>query len=107
MTDRISAAEFRAAYAAKRRDVEGPIHKAILDYLRLVLPGAVIHHSANEMDLHADPKSKAIAQSKAKALGMLPGFPDLLVLWESGVPVYVPRAVLNPVFKSRRGKANA
>lgn len=63
------------------RDVEGPIHKAILAYLRAALPGAVIHHSPNELNLSANPKSKAIAQAKAKAMGMLRGFPDLLVIY--------------------------
>ena len=31
-----------------RIDREGPIHRAILHYLRVVLPGAIIHHSASE-----------------------------------------------------------
>ncbi len=93
MTERIKAAELRALRTSKRRDQEGPIHKAILQYLRFALPTAVIHHSPNEMNLHADAKSKAIAQSKAKALGMMTGFPDILVLWRGvflGIEVKAP-----------------
>lgn len=54
---------------------------ACLNYLRLVLPGAAIHHSANELDLAGDGKAKAIAQRKAKEKGMRPGWPDLEVIW--------------------------
>jgi hypothetical protein len=62
----------------KRKDNEGPIHVAILEYLELVLPvWAVIHHSPNEMNLKADAKTKAIAQARAKRMGMRPGWPDL------------------------------
>jgi hypothetical protein len=62
----------------KRRDNEGPIHVAILEYLQLVLPvRAVIHHSPNEMNIKADAKTKAIAQARAKRMGMRPGWPDL------------------------------
>lgn len=64
-----------------KRDLEGPVHVACLNYLRLVLPGAAIHHSPNELDLGGDPKAKAIAQSKAKARGMRPGWPDIEVIW--------------------------
>jgi hypothetical protein len=66
---------------APRIDREGPIHKAILEYLRRALPGAMIHHSANELDIGGDRRAKAIAQGKAKAKGMMPGFPDLIILW--------------------------
>ena len=31
-----------------RRDKEGPIHRAVLTWLRVVLPEAVIFHPANE-----------------------------------------------------------
>jgi hypothetical protein len=76
--ERMSAADLLARTAKRKRgDVEGPIHKAILDYLILVLPiGTPIHHSPNEMNLAGDPRSKAIAQARAKAMGMRPGWPD-------------------------------
>lgn len=83
MTERIKAAAFTHGPAPQRRrqDREGPIHIACLNYLRLALPGAEIHHSANELDLGGDRRSKAIAQAKAKAKGMAPGWPDLEVVW--------------------------
>lgn len=62
------------------RDIEGPIHREIYGWLRVQFPNAVIHHSPNEMNIKASPVSKAIAQTKSKALGMMPGFPDLIML---------------------------
>lgn len=62
------------------RDIEGPIHRAIYGWLKVQFPRAVIHHSPNEMNIKASPVSKAIAQNKSKALGMVPGFPDLIML---------------------------
>lgn len=72
---------------------EDPVHKGVLNLMRLRLPGALIHHSANEMNVGAFggdeatkkqlSKSKAIAQARAKELGMEPGFPDLMALWNS------------------------
>lgn len=61
------------------RDEEAPIHKAVLGYLRAALPGAVIHHAANEIARRG--KGGAIAVGIAKSLGALPGYPDLAVLW--------------------------
>lgn len=82
MTERVPASRIRRAIGRhERRDLEGPIHMACLNYLRLALPGAEIHHSANELDLGGDRRSKAIAQRKAKEKGMQPGWPDLQVLW--------------------------
>lgn len=65
----------------RHTDREGPIHEQCLHYLRIALPGAVIHHSANELELAGDSTSKAIAQAKAKRKGMLPGWPDLEILY--------------------------
>ena len=61
---------------------EQAIHKAVLRYLELVFAGkAVIPHSANEAPLsRRDPKGAAIAMANAKAMGLRPGFPDLVVL---------------------------
>lgn len=64
----------------KRIDREGPVHRAILSYLRLQLPGAVIHHSPNEVSLRGREVARAIA--KAKSLGMAVGFPDLLIIYQ-------------------------
>jgi hypothetical protein len=68
-----------------RRDVEGPIHRAVLDYLRYALPGAFIMHPANELNLGGDRKANAIAQARAKSLGMLPGAPDIMALWHGSL----------------------
>lgn len=63
---------------SKRKDHEGPIHKAILHYLELQFPRAVVHHSPNEVSLRGKDVARAIA--KAKSLGMKPGFPDLIMV---------------------------
>jgi hypothetical protein len=74
---------------------EDPIHIGVLDLMVLRLPGALIHHSANEMNLGSGSgdaeakrqmrKSKAIAQARAKKLGMQPGFPDLMAWWRGNL----------------------
>lgn len=77
---RLTAAEFLAMVTPKRRDQETPYHVAILDYLRLAYPGALIWHTANEIEMSGDEatrKGLKIAQAKAKKKGMLPGFPDI------------------------------
>lgn len=66
-------------------DREGPIHRAVLDYLRYALPGAWIMHPANELNLGGDRRSNAIAQARAKSLGMAPGAPDILALWHGNL----------------------
>jgi len=68
---------------AAKVDREGPIHRSILAYLRKVMPDALIFHPANEIASKipgATPKQRMLSQSRAKALGMLPGIPDLIVL---------------------------
>lgn len=62
----------------KRVGREGPIHRAIVAYLRAVMPKAIIHHSANES--HLSGRGAMLATVRKKADGMLPGFPDILVL---------------------------
>jgi hypothetical protein len=68
---------------ANWRDVEGPIHRSVLAFLRVTLPGAVIHHSPNEIGVQGKDIARAIA--KAKHNGMLVGFPDILVIWRGQV----------------------
>ncbi len=82
MTERMTAADLIAAQGkGPRVDREGPIHKSILEYVLTVLPRrAVVHHSPNELNMAGDAKSRAIAISKAKALGMVPGWPDLEIM---------------------------
>lgn len=67
----------------KRVDLEGPIHRSILAYLRRALPGAIIHHSANEIGISGKEAARQVA--KAKSLGMVPGFPDLVVFLTADV----------------------
>lgn len=68
------------------RDVEGPIHRSILAYLRLRFPKALIHHSANEIGLSGADVARQIA--KAKVNGMVPGFPDIMVVTGPGPGMY-------------------
>ena len=74
------------------RSAELHIHRACLHYLQLTLPGAVIHHSPNGfgISLPAGFPDKwrglvlgliARAVSLAKLMGMMDGFPDLLVIY--------------------------
>ena len=78
---------------------EDPIHKAILKYLRLRYGGAVVAHIANEMNISGNAVGHAIAQNRAKSLGMLPGFPDLIVQWQGRTwyfEVKAPKGKLSP-----------
>jgi hypothetical protein len=61
-----------------RRNLEGPIHAAVLAYLRRQYPKAVIAHVPNQTDVKGSNIARAIA--KQKMMGMLVGFPDLLML---------------------------
>lgn len=62
---------------------EDPIQKAIIEYLRLQYPRCVIAHVANEVS--AKGKAISIAIAGAKRLGMLPGFPDLICVWQGRI----------------------
>lgn len=54
-------------------DVEGPIHRSILRYLRQTLPhGWIVQHTANK------PRS-AMQGGREKALGAIAGWPDLAI----------------------------
>lgn len=62
----------------KNTDREGPIHLAILNYLRMKYPRALVHHSPNANTMRGKDVARLIA--KNKHMGMLPGFPDLIML---------------------------
>jgi hypothetical protein len=82
MTERIPASQLKAVLGkqkAPRTDVEGPIHVAILAFLRWSLPDAVIHHSPNEVDMSGRQAARMV--SRARDLGMRPGWPDIEILW--------------------------
>lgn len=64
-----------------RRDLEGPVHRSCVAYLRQVLPeDAIIHHSPNE-GVRGGRKGVMDGQRR-KAMGQQPGFPDILVFTE-------------------------
>ena len=73
-----SARRGRKTARAPRRDLETPIHEAIFQFLTVaLLPGSLIHHSPNELEITADPEVRRIVVAKAKRKGMRPGWPDL------------------------------
>lgn len=81
----------------RNRDIEGPIHRAVIDYLRLALPGAVIHHPAAEVGISGANIARAIARNKFN--GMLVGFPDIIAFWHGGclvIEVKAPKGVTSP-----------
>lgn len=62
----------------KRKDLEGPIHRSIIHYLRSTLPpSAIIHHSPNE-GVRGGARGK-LDGIKRKAMGVQAGFPDILI----------------------------
>lgn len=66
-------------------DREGPIHRSILQWLRLALPHAMIHHSANE-GVRSGARGMLDGKRK-KAMGQVAGFPDIVVFPWSHLPV--------------------
>lgn len=61
-----------------KRDLEGPIHRSIIHYLRSTLPpSAIIHHSPNE-GVRGGARGK-LDGIKRKAMGVQAGFPDILI----------------------------
>ena len=59
----------------KARDIEGPIHKAILAWLRVALPrNSFVFHTPN------GGARNAVAGAKLKALGTVAGIPDLCMI---------------------------
>lgn len=98
--ERIPAAAFRKATRAKPRDVESPIHRAVLAHLRSRLPGAVITHATNEGNRGG--KRGMLDGQRARSMGQLPGFPDLLVIWRGwvmGFEVKAPGGYATPAQK--------
>ena len=62
-----------------RVDREGPIHRAIVQYLRAVLPtDCIVHHSANE-GVRGGRKGM-LDGARRKAMGQVAGWPDITVL---------------------------
>jgi hypothetical protein len=62
-----------------RRDLEGPVHRTILAYLRSVLIGnPVIFHPASENRRRG--KDGDTDRQMSAAMGVIPGIPDLVAL---------------------------
>ena len=62
----------------KRKDVEGPIHIAILNHLLSLFPEANIHHSPNSIGLSGRQIMMQIAHNEA--MGTVKGYPDIEVI---------------------------
>jgi len=85
MTERMTAAQLKELSSmpsgkSKRVDREGPIQKAILAYIAVRLPSALVHHSPNETNMRGRQAQRMV--SDAKELGMRPGWPDIEILWQ-------------------------
>jgi len=57
---------------------EMKVQIAIIKWLRAVMPGVIVQHCVNEHGKRG--KAGMIAAMRNKSAGMLPGFPDLIVL---------------------------
>lgn len=64
---------------------EKPIQKACVDYLRAVLPGAIVHHARNEINKRGDSIARELAE--AKRLGAIAGFPDIIAILPAHIGV--------------------
>ena len=85
------------------RDVEGPIHRAILSWLRVVLPEAIIFHPANET--RRPGRAGNIERAMNAASGVLPGVPDIIGLTYTGpffMEVKARKGNLSPAQKAFR-----
>lgn len=78
-----------------RIDRESPVQIAIVNYLRLALPGALIHHAKGEVNRGGVTFMRE--QAKANRKGALKGFPDLVVL---------PFAHIGPLFFEVKAEGN-
>lgn len=56
---------------------EALIHRAIVQYLRAVLPSAVVHHAANEVRRAG--RAGHVNRAMNAGMGVVPGYPDLVV----------------------------
>lgn len=64
---------------------EKPIQKAVVDHLRAILPGAIVHHARNEINKRGAGIARELAE--AKRLGALPGFPDIVAILPAEIGV--------------------
>ena len=74
---RITAAQFKAR-RRKPVDREGPVQREIVKFLRSSFPDAIVHHAKGEINRGGASIMREMA--RAKSLGALAGFPDLVFL---------------------------
>lgn len=60
----------------KRRDLEGPILRACVNWLRWQYPRSIVHHSPNERLASGRDAAREVAKHRHN--GMLPGYPDIV-----------------------------
>jgi len=80
---------------APRADLEGPVHRAILNFLRWQYPKAFITHPANE-------RKGLAAGARAKALGQQAGTPDLVMVHDGRTYWFEVKAEGGRVSKEQR-----
>ena len=88
-----------------RRDAEGPIHRAIISWLRVVLPEAIIFHAANES--RRPGRAGHVERAMNAANGVLPGVPEIIGLTFTGpffMEVKAPGGVLSPAQRDFRDR---
>lgn len=62
------------------------IQKDVIDYLRAVLPGAIVHHARNEINKRGSAIARELAE--AKRLGAVSGFPDIIAICPASIGVF-------------------
>lgn len=89
-----------------RRDAEGPIHRAVLSWLRVVLPPPVIiHHSPNES--RRPGRAGDVERAMNAANGAVAGFPDIMGITFTGLffmEVKAPGGSLSPAQRDFRDR---
>lgn len=84
----------------KQADHEGPIHRSIVQYLWASLPGAIVHHSPNE-GVRGGARGR-LDGAKRKAMGVLAGYPDLVIHWRGQTILFEVKAERGTLTKSQR-----
>lgn len=87
---------------------EDAIQRAIVQYLQLKLPGAVISHARNEGNRGG--KKGAVDGRRGKLMGVKAGFPDLVVFWQGDVfflEVKAPGGYMNEAQRRTRDELEA
>ena len=80
----------RLAPKKRRGNPERLVQRALIDWLRMAIPGCVVAASVNEAPAaSANPYSRARFHQARKAAGVLPGMPDLTVCLPGGRVAFV------------------